>query len=313
MKASRIAPFLIIAVTATAHSQFTDWSTPTNVGPAVNTTSVEQAPFLSKDGLTLYFGRVTDGGLDILVSQRASVDDPWSTPQNLGPGFNTAAIENNPALSLDEHSLYFNSNRPGSLGGNDLYVSRRHDKKDPLGWDSSVNLGSVNSLVEDTSPTFFEDEATGIITMYFDSNRPGRGDFDIYASMMLPDDSFSPPVLVEELSSSFSDRGPAVRRDGLEMFLQSNRPESGSVGGIDLMVSTRASTSDPWSTPVYLGAIVNSPFIDGAPFLSFDGTALYFQSTRNSPDATGPCLPNLGPCVFDLYVTTRAKLKAPDD
>jgi hypothetical protein len=79
------------------------------------------------------------------------------------------------------------------------------------------------------------------------------------------------------------------------------------------MVSTRATTSDPWSTPVYLGAIVNSPFIDGAPFLSFDETALYFQSTRNSSDATGPCLPNLGPCLFDFYVTTRAKLREPDD
>jgi hypothetical protein len=86
-----------------------------------------------------------------------------------------------------------------------------------------VNLASVNSSVDDTNPTFFEDEATGIITMYFDSNRPGRGDFDIYASMILPDRTFTPPVLVEELSSSFSDIGPAVRRDGLEMFLQSDR------------------------------------------------------------------------------------------
>jgi Tol biopolymer transport system component len=317
MRLRRIALVLTVALAATAYPEFTDWSSPTNLGPPVNTTDVEQAPFLSKRGLSLYFGRVSAdgfGGLDIWVSQRASTNSHWETPENLGPSVNTAAIENGPALSLDEHSLYFNSNRSGGFGGNDLYVSRRHNKRDPLGWESPVNLGSnINSSAEDTSPTFFEDEATGIITMYLDSNRPGKGDSDIYASTILPDGTFTPAVLVEELSSSFSDRGPVVRRDGLEVFLQSDRPGPGRVGQIDLMVSTRATTSDPWSTPVYLGSIVNSPFIDGAPALSFDGTALYFHSTRNSPDATGPCLPNLGPCVFDLYVAARAKLKEPDD
>jgi len=310
-----IALVLAVALPATAYSQFTEWSPPTNVGPPVNTTVAELAPFISKDGLTLYFGRgALANALDIWVSQRASIDAPWETPQNLGPTVNTVGIDNGPALSPDEHSLYFNSNRSGGSGGNDLYVTRRHDKRNPLGWGTPANLGgSVNSSVEDTSPTFFEDEATGVTTMYFDSNRPGQGDFDIYASTILPDGTFTPAVPVDELSSSFSDRGPVVRRDGLEMYLQSNRPGPGRVADIDLMVSTRATTSDPWSTPVYLGSIVNTRFIDAAPALSFDGTALYFHSTRNSPDATGPCVPDLGPCVFDLYVTTRAKLKGPHE
>jgi hypothetical protein len=59
MKASSVALLVIVALTGTAHPQFTDWSTPTNVGPPINTTSVEVAPFLSKDGLTLYFSRDT--------------------------------------------------------------------------------------------------------------------------------------------------------------------------------------------------------------------------------------------------------------
>jgi len=305
---------LAFAVATAANAQFTDWSPPENVGPPVNTTTGEFGPFLSKDGLTLFFGR---GGsptvIDIWVAQRANVDNSWETPQKLGSNVNSAgSIDNNPALSLNEHELYFNSDRPGGFGANDLYVSRRHNKRDPFGWEASVNLGgNVNSPAAETHPTFFEDEQTGVITMYFDSNRPGLGGTDIYASTLLPDGTFSPAVLVEELSTSFDDQQPSVRRDGLEMFLASDRPGAGSVGLLDLMVSTRGSTSDPWSPAMYLGTVVNSPQRDAAPAISFKGTALFFQSNGIRPDATGPC--SAVSCVFDIYVTTRSKAKQPDE
>jgi hypothetical protein len=288
--------------------EFTDWSFPVNLGPPINTTAPEFSPFLAKDGRTLYFGRGFPD-IDIWFSQRASVNDPWETPQNLGANVNTAAVDNIPVLSLDEHLLYFSSTREGGLGNNDLYVSRRHNKRDPLGWEPAVNVGgTINSSADELHPTFFEDEASGIITMYFSSTRPGLGGSDIYASSLLPDGTFMPAVLVTELSSSFNDQQPSVRRDGLEIFLASDRP--GGVGAIDLMVSTRASTSAPWSPPVNLGPIVNSTQRNATPALSFDGTALFFQSTRNQADAVGPCSPVS--CVFDIYVTTRGKTKGPE-
>ncbi len=107
-------------------------------------------------------------------------------------------------------------------------------------------------------------------------------------------------MVVVELSSPFADLGPDIRRDGLEMFLASNRP--GTYGGQDLWVSTRPSTSDPWSTPVNLGPVVNSAAVENTPALSFDGTELYFTSTRLG-----------GPAPQDLWVTTRTKLPEPDD
>ena len=89
--------------------------------------------------------------------------------------------------------------------------------------------------------------------------------------------------------------------------MASNRP--GSLGNaLDLWVSTRDSTSKPWSTPVNLGPGVNSASVtvngitysgaDAGPSLSFDGKTLYFQSVR--PGTVG---------AFDLYVSTRQKLK----
>jgi Tol biopolymer transport system component len=108
---------------------------------------------------------------------------------------------------------------------------------------------------------------------------------------------------VVELNSTSVDRQPAIRRDGLEIFFASDRP--GTLGALDLWVSTRMSIADPWSTPVNVGAVVNGTQVDARPALSFDGTTLYFQSTR--PGAVG-CPSGATSCVFDLWVTTRARL-----
>lgn len=309
--ATRIALCLVLGLAATAAAQFTEWSTPAGLGPPVDTTDPEGAPFLSKNGLTLYFSGIgPDGSSDVFVSQRASLGDPWGPPQHIR-GINAASADNNPALSLDEHWLYISSNRAGGFGALDLWVSRRHSRRDELGWSEPVNLGStVNTASIEIAPTFFEDEASGVITMYFASDRAGLGSFDIYSSTQLPDGTFAPAVLVADLSSSASDQGPHVRRDGLEIFIASNRP--GTLGNTDLMVSTRATTSEPWSPPVFLGAAINTPFADQAPALSYDGTALFYVSTGNLPGATGPCSGELGPCVSDIFVVTRSRRKGPN-
>lgn len=288
--------------------KFGPWSAPKNVGEPVNSPFVEQGAFISKDGLSLYFQSNRPGGFggtDIYVSQRPSIDAPWGTPQNLGPNINTPFNEGAVALSTDGHRLYFSSNRPGGFGGGDLYVSRRHNKRDDFGWELPENLGSgVNTPADEGQPCVFEDDGTGIITLYFVSVRlGGLGGDDIYASELQQDETFGPASLVTELSSSSNDRQPAIRQDGLEMFLASDR--RGTFGMLDLWVSTRANTADHWSEPVNVGPVVNSLFIDARPAISFDGTTLYFQSA-NRPDSVG------GQGVFDLYMTTRAKISKPD-
>src|SRR5262249_54752891 len=82
---------------------------------------------------------------------------------------------------------------------------------------------------------------------------------------------------------------------GREIIISSNRP--GGQGGIDQWVSTRATTLDPWGTPVNLGPVVNTAFNDGAAALSSDGQTMYFYSDR--PGGSGG---------NDLYVTTREKV-----
>ena len=105
-------------------------------------------------------------------------------------------------------------------------------------------------------------------------------------------------MLVPELNGPFDDHTTDIRRDGLEIFLVSGRP-NGRIGVLDILVSTRDSTLDPWSTPVNLGPTINFPgYTTGRPSLSSDGTTLYFYSNR--PRGFGG---------RDLYVSTRRKLR----
>src|SRR2546426_861220 len=167
-----------IAADAVEQPLYSDWSAPVNLGPVVNSSSNDQHPSISKDGLSLYFVSNRPGGFggnDIWVTQRATVDDPWGPPHNLGPAINTSSSDFAPDLTIDGHHLYMNSDRPGGCGGSDLYVARRQDKDDDFGWRHPENLGcAVNTTYDEAGPLFFEDEATGVQTLYFTSfHRPG--------------------------------------------------------------------------------------------------------------------------------------------
>ena len=307
---------------------FGPWSTPVNLGPVVNTLYDNSYAAISKNGLSLYINSDRPGGVngksftgfpEIWVSQRTSLDADWGPPVNLD-AFNSTPVINVigygtavPSFSADGHLLFFNSNRPGGLGGVDLYVSRRSNKHDDFGWQAPVNLSSVNSPQNETAATYFEDEETGIISLYITTNRPGGpvgsapNAVHIWVSTLGDDGSFGPPVLVPELSSRFTDNTTDIRRDGLEFFLVSTRPSpDGRTGLPEIWVSTRDNTRDPWSTPVNLGPTVNYPgYTTGRPSLSSDGTTLYFYSDR--PGGFGR---------RDLYAATRTRLREherPDD
>jgi hypothetical protein len=288
--------------------QFPEWSVPVILGPNVNSASGETGATISRDGLSLFFSSNRPGGFgdfDIWVCQRQSVEDPWGPAQNLGPDINTNAGENAPSLSKNGKQLFIHSNRPDGMGGDDIYVARRRNKRDDFSWRTPVNLGSgVNSSFNEVQASYFEDEETGTITLYFASDRPGgTGQRDLYASILDEEgdeEMFGPAFEVTEVNSSIFEFGATVRRDGLEMILGTFRLPS--TGNVDLWVTTRARTSDPWSTPANLGVVINSVAADNRPALNPKGNELYFQSQRAG-----------GFGLQDLYMSTRSKLRHRDD
>jgi hypothetical protein len=164
-----------------------------------------------------------------------------------------------------------------------------------------VNLGAgVNGAANDYGPGFLENDDIGIPSLFFGSNRAGGlGGFDVYISNLQANGSFGPGFLIAELSSPYADFRPAVRPNGLELFLDSDRPGPPGMAGIglrDLWGSTRSTVSAPWSIPVHLGPVVNGEFDDIFPALASDGATLIFSSDR--PGGFGGT---------DLYVSSRDK------
>jgi hypothetical protein len=90
-------------------------------------------PNVRKDGREIVFSSNRAGGAggqDIWSATRASVDDPWSTPVNLGPNVNTNLGESRPSLSWDAQQLLFGRAGPigtgeGGTGMSDIYVTTR--------------------------------------------------------------------------------------------------------------------------------------------------------------------------------------------
>ena len=263
-----------------AKADFT-FGTPTNLGPMVNSSAEDWTPSISADGLELYFCSTRPGGYggyDIWVTRRATKDDPWGTPVNLGPTVNGPADgAGGPRGSTDGLTLYFSSNR---LGGGysdwDSWVTTRPTTSDP--WGALVNLGPpVNTSDWDAAPYISSDG----LTLFFASERPGgQGNRDIWVTRRATiSDPWGIPVnLGPPFNTSASDDTPCLSADGLMLFFVSNRP--GGYGHGDILVARRPTTSDPWGTPVNLGPPVNTSSTDYLGDLSADGSTLYFSSNR---------------------------------
>ena len=100
------------------------WGEPVNLGPTVNSSYKDGSPCISANGLLLFFFSNRPGGfgdLDLYMTRRATIDDDWGIPVNLGPAINTSAFEAFATILPDGSTLFFESSRPGGVGGQDIW------------------------------------------------------------------------------------------------------------------------------------------------------------------------------------------------
>jgi len=100
------------------------WGEPVNLGPTVNSSYSDGSPFTSANGLLLFFFSNRPGGFgdrDLYMTRRATIDDDWGIPVNLGPTINTSALDAFATILPDGSTLLFASSRPGGVGGWDIW------------------------------------------------------------------------------------------------------------------------------------------------------------------------------------------------
>jgi Tol biopolymer transport system component len=219
-------------------------------------------------------------------------DFTFGEPVNLGPAINSTGLDAAPSISADGLELYFHHLTDYVIK---LWVSCR-DTPDSE-WGPAFKLDqTVNSSGAGT-PCISADG----LSLYLGSDRPGGyGSIDLWVTTRTTvDDNWGTPVnLGATVNSADEDWGASISRDGLELYFTSNRP--GGHGTFDIWVSTRATTSDPWGTPVNLGPTLNTFDQEGWVGISPDGLLLFFQSDR--PGGFG---------MTDLYVVRRITREDP--
>jgi hypothetical protein len=302
--ATVVAVVAAVAATGAAAMHFSPWSTAQKIDEIPGSSSELNTPFLdgcpiqSPDGLSLYMASNRPGGhggLDIWVARRASTDDPFGAPENLGEPVNSPADDFCPT-PIRGRGLFFVSREalPGSCGLGDIYFTRLNPVH---GWSEPQRLACApagpNTALDEQGPSYVEEG--GEAWLYFSSSS-GSVPGDIYVSRRLADETFGPGSPVAELNSAGNDIQPNVRKDGLEIVFSSNHAYAGAAGAQDIYVATRDRMSDPWSAPVNLGAAVNTAAAETRPSLSWDAQTLLFG---RAPGPEG---------MSDIYLSTRDRV-----
>jgi outer membrane protein OmpA-like peptidoglycan-associated protein len=264
------------------------WAPSRNIGPPINTPrNNEGAQSLTADGKRMYY-TVCSGVCNIYYSNRQQ-NGEWSKPVKLPEPLNLPTTsEKQPSISPDGRTLYFVSNREGSLGRFDIWYSHRISDWE---WTTPVNIGdSINTPFNEQSPFIHFDNQT----LYFASDgHIGMGGLDLYFSKRLNDTLWSKPVNLGYPINTYADEdGLIVNAQGNTAYYSSDRmPNMGrDIFTFDLYPEAR-----PQAVSYITGTIRDSK-TDGPLKAQFNltdiDTGLRIMSSTSSDDGSYMvCLP----------------------
>lgn len=154
------------------------WTSTSTIPGDVNDGEQVGTATLTPDGQMMIFAAYSHdvdgfGRTDLYSATKQG--SSWGDVKNLGGTVNSDAYDSNPTLSADGRTLYFVSDRRGSKGGTDIFMTQWNGKE----WSAAIPLEGVNTPSDEMSPVIAADGTT----LTFSSNRPGgKGGFDIYVA-----------------------------------------------------------------------------------------------------------------------------------
>ena len=247
----------------------------TNLGPVINSAARDAEPTFTADGRTMYFNCFDRGatpGSDICISHL--VNGSWSEPEVVGPPISTLEYtEVEPLLSPDGNELYIMSDRPGGVGGMDIWVSEKVNGE----WTALRNLGEpINSTAMDHC-LYFAGEDWDIA--YWTSTREGGfGGNDIWMSRRVNGVWQDAVNLGSNVNTAGSEHHSLPSPDGTKLYVSADHREGGH--GMEDIWVTSVGADGVWGPLVNLGPEVNSEAHDRCPAFSPDHSTFYFDSER---------------------------------
>ncbi|MDW7691041.1 OmpA family protein [Flammeovirgaceae bacterium SG7u.111] len=211
-------------------SQFVDsaWQEPVYM-EELNTHFNEGTCSISADGKTLIFTacegsreRQVIGACDLFISRK--VGGVWSKPENMGNVVNGRSWESQPSLSADGRTLYFVSDRSGTLGGNDIWVTRMNSDDQ---WTHPTNLGNpINTPGDEVSPFI---HANGKTLFFSSDGLMGYGKLDLFQTELENETWAEPSNLGYPINDHNAQVSLFISADGLKGFYSHEDIQDGRV------------------------------------------------------------------------------------
>jgi hypothetical protein len=229
------------------------WLSPEPISNNINTKGHDATVALSNDGQILFiFKSTTQDGGDIFQSTLNG--ETWSTPERLGPNINTKYWEGSCSLSSDGQILYFASDRPGGLGGRDIYLSR---KQSDGSWGPAENMGpGINTVYNDDSPYIHPD---GINLFFSSEGRTSMGGYDLFYTTFKNGKWKEPVNLGYPINTPSNERFYTLTADGGTGYYSSD--QKGGYGQQDIYTVSPGFQGEP---PI-LALVVGFVTLDGNP------------------------------------------------
>ncbi|MDD9941339.1 MAG: hypothetical protein OXU20_09905 [Myxococcales bacterium] len=229
-------------------------------------------PTLTSDMLEIYFTSERNGGqADVFVASRPARSKPFGEIRRVDE-VSTPGLETSPAISADGLTLWVASDRTDGQGSLDIWVAKRPSRNAP--WSTPQNVEGLNSSGQDLPRPPGEHGRV----MPMASDREMQPYYQVqFASRSAPTEAFGNPRSVSELSFPGESTVDAfLTDDGLTLFYVTGP----AFGPADMYVAYRRSTSQPFEHHMPLDNL-NSTQDERDPWLSPDGTELYFSSDRS--------------------------------
>ncbi len=273
----------------------------------LNTPGVgESGLTLTPDGLEAFFARAQPDSVDpteasqseIYTARRTSVNDPFGAPTRVTELTPPATyLDAKPSISSDGLMLYYNQFHAGSdeerRGSSRIFVAARPSRDAPFGTPQEVaGLREPTSVDGMFRP---EVSADGLsLYMQYLPIVSGERDSDVYvAHRASVNDPWGLAQPVPEFTSkALWQSAPALTSDGQGLFAELTWSHSQSElpdqlrGDSEVYFSQRTEQGG-WSKPVNLGDAINKPGYTTDPYLTTDGSTLYFNRTVNYETGSG--------------------------
>ncbi len=273
-----------------------------NMGPSINSPSLDYGPYVDEHESALYFTSTRQKGnggylnwngrytKDIFLSKEKN--SHWYKAKSIGGNIGTSHDEEIVGLSVDGLDLFTNFTEAKTK--NDLQHAIKKGKQFSKNKSFSEDLNVPGTT--ELSGCLSEDKNT----LYFASDRAGKGGLDIFYSRKLPDGTWGLETPLEEVNTPWDDAYPHLLSGDSVLYIASEG--LGSMGGFDIFKFTLNKKTNKWENPQNIGYPINTVDDNFHLAIGKTGRTGYF-SAFDPKDSTEGC------GELDLYQVTFLDIK----